>query len=104
MPDDIGCGCAGIGMEKCVKNVGDGEAVAAGAGENGCSGYNRSDAEEFERGTAPILSSKIGGIGRRLRVNNGFVHGLHRGYRISASFLLSLSDRPRLGPVVHRWF
>ncbi len=31
MPDDIGCGCAGIGMEKCVKNVGDGEAVAAGA-------------------------------------------------------------------------
>ena len=45
--------------------------------KNGCSGYNRSDAEEFERGTAPILSSKIGGIGRRLRVNNGFVHGLH---------------------------
>ena len=78
MPDDIGCGCAGIGMEKCVKNVGDGEAVAAGAErKNGCSGYNRSDAEEFERGTAPILSSKIGGIGRRLRVNNGFVHGLH---------------------------
>ena len=65
-------------MEKCVKNVGDGEAVAAGAErKNGCSGYNRSDAEEFERGTAPILSSKIGGIGRRLRVNNGFVHGLH---------------------------
>ena len=78
MPDDIGCGCAGIGMEKCVKNVGDGESVAAGAErKNGCSGYNRSDAEEFERGTAPILSSKIGGIGRRLRVNNGFVHGLH---------------------------
>ena len=78
MPDDIGCGCAGIGMEKCVKNVGDGEAVAAGAErKNGCSGYNRSDAEEFERGTAPSLSSKIGGIGRRLRVNNGFVHGLH---------------------------
>ena len=41
MPDDIRCGCAGIGMEKCVKNVGDGEAVAAGAErKNGCSGYN----------------------------------------------------------------
>ena len=85
MPDDIGCGCAGIGMEKCVKNVGDGEAVAAGAErKNGCSGYNRSDAEEFERGDSCMVCT--------------------RGYRISASFLLSLSDRPRLGPVVHRWF
>lgn len=67
-----------LGWSSASKNVGDGEAVAPGAErENGCSGYCRRDAEEFERGTAPILSSEIGGIGRRLRVNNGFVHGLH---------------------------